>query len=174
MRLKWALLAMLALAACGRSEDRRAAHVANRAQPIVPAPGTGPDARTPLAPVKPAIDVRSTEAAEQLVRGFVLMLNEGKFDEAFMLLGPNAPPRADFDRNFTRLSDLKVTQGRAADQEGAAGSIYLSVPLMVSGTAERKRVDRSANAVLRRVNDVPGSTEAQRRWHIERIDWTGD
>jgi hypothetical protein len=25
--------------------------------------------------------------------------------------------------------------------------------------------------VLRRVNDVPGSTEAQRRWHIERIDW---
>jgi hypothetical protein len=24
--------------------------------------------------------------------------------------------------------------------------------------------------VVRRVNDVPGSTEAQRRWHIERID----
>jgi hypothetical protein len=21
------------------------------------------------------------------------------------------------------------------------------------------------------VNDVPGSTEAQRHWHIERIDW---
>jgi hypothetical protein len=25
--------------------------------------------------------------------------------------------------------------------------------------------------ILRRVNDVPGSTEPQRRWHIERIDW---
>jgi hypothetical protein len=24
--------------------------------------------------------------------------------------------------------------------------------------------------ILRRVNDVPGSTEAQRRWHIERIE----
>jgi hypothetical protein len=24
---------------------------------------------------------------------------------------------------------------------------------------------------LRRVNDVPGSTGEQRRWHIERIDW---
>ena len=24
--------------------------------------------------------------------------------------------------------------------------------------------------ILRRVNDVPGSTEAQRHWHIERID----
>ena len=29
-------------------------------------------------------------------------------------------------------------------------------------------------AVLRRVNDVPGSTEAQRRWHFETLtlDWT--
>ena len=30
---------------------------------------------------------------------------------------------------------------------------------------------RSADVILRRVNDVPGSTDAQRRWHIERIDW---
>ena len=34
-------------------------------------------------------------------------------------------------------------------------------------------IRRPANIVLRRVNDVPGSTEAQRRWHIERIDWKG-
>jgi len=28
-----------------------------------------------------------------------------------------------------------------------------------------------AAVVLRRVNDVPGSTEAQRRWHIENINF---
>jgi len=28
-----------------------------------------------------------------------------------------------------------------------------------------------AAVILRRVNDVPGSTERQRRWHIERIEW---
>ena len=28
----------------------------------------------------------------------------------------------------------------------------------------------AADIILRRVNDVPGSTEEQRRWHIERID----
>jgi hypothetical protein len=61
--------------------------------------------------------------------------------------------------------------GRAGGQEGAAGSIYVSVPLTVSGTADGKRVTRSADVVVRRVNDVPGSTEAQRRWHIERMDW---
>jgi hypothetical protein len=30
---------------------------------------------------------------------------------------------------------------------------------------------RNADVVLRRVNDVPGSTEVQRRWHIERVEW---
>ena len=30
---------------------------------------------------------------------------------------------------------------------------------------------RPADIILRRVNDVPGSTEAQRRWHIEQIEW---
>ena len=29
---------------------------------------------------------------------------------------------------------------------------------------------RSADVILRRINDVPGSTEAQRRWHIQRVD----
>jgi hypothetical protein len=29
---------------------------------------------------------------------------------------------------------------------------------------------RAADVILRRVNDVPGSTEAQRRWHVERIE----
>jgi hypothetical protein len=31
-------------------------------------------------------------------------------------------------------------------------------------------VHRSGKAVLRRVNDVPGSTPEQRRWRIERIE----
>jgi hypothetical protein len=29
---------------------------------------------------------------------------------------------------------------------------------------------RDASIILRRVNDVPGSTEAERHWHIERIE----
>jgi hypothetical protein len=50
---------------------------------------------------------------------------------------------------------------------GAAGSIYVTVPVVFYGDKFR----RAADVILRRVNDVPGSTEAQRRWHIERIDW---
>lgn len=140
----------------------------------IPPPGTGPDARTPLGQPtakEPTIDPKSTEAAEELVKRFAALLNSGKFDEAYMLLGPGAPPRPQFDRDFSRYSDLQVSLGTPGDQEGAAGSIYLSVPLRVSGTANGKRLNRSATAILRRVNDVPGSTEAQRHWHIERIGW---
>jgi hypothetical protein len=43
----------------------------------------------------------------------------------------------------------------------------------VTGDLDGKHTTRSATAIVRRVNDVPGSTEAQRRWHIERIDWGG-
>lgn len=122
-------------------------------------------------PEAPAIDPKSSEAAEQVVRAFVALLNKGDFKGAWMLLGAGAPPRSEFDQPFAAYKHLNVSAGRPGDQEGAAGSIYLSVPLTVSGEVNGKQVRRSATAVLRRVNDVPGSTEAQRHWHLERLDW---
>ncbi|HEX6859047.1 MAG TPA: hypothetical protein VF138_02440 [Caulobacteraceae bacterium] len=55
-----------------------------------------------------------------------------------------------------------IALGEPGRQEGAAGSIYLEVPAMIG--------DQAVTLVLRRVNDVPGSTPEQRRWHVERID----
>ena len=173
-----AALAVLA-AACSKQpaqqpQGRVAARQAHAVQNETPKPSTAPDTRAQLAQPTakaPTMDPKSSEAAEELVRHLAALLNGGKFDEAYMLLGPGAPPRRQFDRDFSRYSDLNVKVGTPGDQEGAAGSIYLSVPLSVSGTANGKHLSRSATAILRRVNDVPGSTEAQRHWHIERIDW---
>ena len=54
--------------------------------------------------------------------------------------------------------------------EGAAGSSYVTVPIVLYGTdSTGKSFSRSGEAVLRCVNEVPGSTEAQRRWHIEQL-----
>jgi hypothetical protein len=156
------------LAACRQEPAPEAPknEIAAPAPVSAPAP---PPAPTPA--LKPAIDPKSREAASELVRGLVDALNEGRFGDAWMLLGPNAPPRPEFERRFTRYSGLKVTAGAAGDEEGAAGSIYLSVPLTVSGSVDGTQVSDRATAILRRVNDVPGSTEEQRHWHIERIDW---
>ena len=60
-----------------------------------------------------------------------------------------------------------VDVGTPGDSEGAAGSIYIDVPVTVrarlkDGTRQRF----TGHYTLRRVNDVPGSTRAQRRWHL--------
>jgi hypothetical protein len=170
MELQKILLVTLltGLAACRR--EREPEPPKNEA--VAPARVSTPVPPPPPAPsLAPTIDPKSKEAASDLVHGFVAALNGRQFGEAWMLLGPGAPPRAEFERRFARYSGLTVTAGAPGDQEGAAGSIYLSVPLTISGSVSGRRVSESATAVLRRVNDVPGSTEEQRHWHIERIDW---
>lgn len=169
-------LAPIALTACGpKHQPQEPTH--NATSPLVPAPSAPPAVsdRSKLAQARlnPTIDPKSSEAAVALVKAFVDLVNQGRLNEAYMLLGPNAPPRADFDNDFSRYSDLRVEIGIAGDQEGAAGSIYLSVPLTLSGLLNGEHTNRTATAIVRRVNDVPGSTEAQRHWHIERIDMSG-
>jgi hypothetical protein len=169
--MRWSTLTVMAaalVAACSKPTEQ------NEAPPNPPPPSVAPAApvvpQAPPAP-RPTIDPKSNAAAEEFVRGFVRLINSGRLDDAYMLLGPNAPPRSEFDRQFAGYSHLRASVGAAGDQEGAAGSIYVTVPLTISGESRGKHVERSADAVLRRVNDVPGSTEAQRHWHIERIDW---
>ena len=174
---------LLLLASCGPPRQPQQA-TKNAASPTLPAPSAPPAVSNTPAPgavgnelaesktqAAPTVDPKSPEAAELLVASFATLINQGKLAEAYMLLGPGAPPRRDFDAHFSHYSHLNVTAGKAGEPEGAAGSIYIEVPLTISGTERGKRVDRSASAVLRRVNDVPGSTEEQRHWHIERIDW---
>lgn len=163
---------LVALGSCGPQRQPQQP-TRNSNAPVLPAPSAPPAVSNQSQPpsARPTVDPKSSEAAVDLVHGFVDLLDGGKFNEAYMLLGPGAPPRAQFDKDLSRYSELSVTVGTPGQQEGAAGSIYLSVPLTVSGVLHGNRSSRSATAVLRRVNDVPGSTEAQRHWHIERIDW---
>ena len=153
-KLVVAVGALLALAGCSRR------------QPVPPVrEQPSPTAR------QPTLDPKSSAAAEELAGAFARLLTTGQADGAYMLLGPQPPSRKNFEAHFARMRDLRVTTGHAGDQEGAAGSSYVSVPLTATGTINGERVSRSAKIVLRRVNDVPGSTEAQRHWHIERVDW---
>jgi hypothetical protein len=180
LKLQCIGFAIVALAACGRSEHgevmtKEGVPRETEARPVIPAPGTGPDARTPFAPAKPAIDPKSTAAAEELARGFARLLNERKFDEAYRLMGPDTVPRKDFDHQLTGIKDLQATVGTPGQQEGAAGSIYIGIPLTITGEANgSQHVSWQAGLILRRVNDVPGSTGAQRRWHIERLNLSGN
>jgi len=75
---------------------------------------------------------------------------------------------AAFRRGYARTAWTHVTPLPPFAAEGAAGSIYAGIRVrvdarLVDGTRQRF----VGNYTLRRVNDVDGSTPAQRRWHIE-------
>jgi hypothetical protein len=165
-----------ALCGCSRSADEAAA--SNAATPIIneakaapPPPATGPDARTPLSEPSGPIDPKSVEAAGQVVQSYAALIEQGRWNEAHKLWGSEAAAKA-FDANFLQLSAVHLEIGNLGEPEGAAGSIYVTVPVIFYGDLkDGQPYRRAAEVILRRVNDVPGSTEAQRRWHIERIDW---
>ena len=181
MRLRWPGLAMLALVACGQAGDRQArsdkpqpAAASNDAAPAIPPPGTGPDAKTPFAPVKPAADPKGPEAAREVVRSYGELIADGRWDDAQKLWG-SPETAAVVAASLKSSRDLYLETGPPSAPEGAAGSIYVTVPVTLYRNDKQNEASRRAGSViLRRVNDVPGSTEAQRRWHIERIDWTGN
>jgi hypothetical protein len=161
---------MLALTACGRAEKDNADQVSHQAQPTMVAPGTGPDAKTPLAPVKPAIDPKSPEAAVDVVADFANLLKQRRYREAHRLWSGDPTGDGKFAAKFSGYEIEGAAIGKPGPQEGAAGSIYVAVPLQLFFANGDYTGSLTGPMTLRRVNDVPGSTEEQRRWHIVKAD----
>ena len=169
---------LVALASCGPEREPNSP-TNNASAPVIPAPSAPPaiknSASPASAPTKPAtslpeprgaIDPKSVEAAGQVVQHYGALIEQQRFAEAAKLWG-DADSATKFTQQLKR-SDVHLEIGNLGETEGAAGSIYTTVPVVFYGTDYR----RPASVILRRVNDVPGSTEAQRRWHIERIEWS--
>jgi hypothetical protein len=180
-----ALALLLLLAACGRAPDPPPAPVPPP-KPIVqapmtpvepPAPGTPgglPDDRTPIseAPFAP----NSAQGAADVVQTYYALIGEGKYAQAWALWGDagktsGQPSGEAFARSFDRYAQYNAQVGAPGEPEGGAGSIYVSVPVVIYGRLKNgAEVHEKGVADLRRVNDVDGSTAAQRRWHISRIE----
>lgn len=164
------IAAVAALGACNQARQPpppRAEHPAsavNDEVPPIPPPGTGPDAKTPLGEPDHPIDPKSPQAARRVVQQFGALIEQNRLDEAAKLWS-SAEAAAAFTSKLHGPTHLEI--GELGEAEGAAGSLYISVAAVFTGDALRRR----ATIILRRVNDVPGSTEEQRHWHIERIDW---
>lgn len=177
------LIGCLLLAGCGKTGDGtndlgNAPAPKTPALPEAPAPPQTPaPASTPAAPARPLdnkpriltepngpIDPKSVEAAGQVVQHYGALVEQGRFSEAGGLWG-NPTAAAAFAKNLKPITHMEL--GDLGDTEGAAGSIFTTVPVIFYRSGFR----RSADIILRRVNDVPGSTAAQRRWHIEQIEW---
>jgi hypothetical protein len=129
-------------------------------------------ANASLPEPKVPIDPKSVEAAGQVVQHYGALIERYRYIKAERLWGD-----LDTARHFAvdlgeKFQQAHLEIGNLGPAEGAAGSIYTTVPVVFYGQSRAgKAIRLPASVVLRRVNDVPGSTEEQRRWHIERIDW---
>ncbi|MEA3061156.1 MAG: hypothetical protein QOJ94_937 [Sphingomonadales bacterium] len=138
------------------------------AEPTASATGDGlPDERKSASP--PPVAAKTAEAAAHVVRSYFALLEKGRQAEA-RRLWEEAGKASEFAADLRRYRDYRAEVGAPGQMEGAAGSSYVTIPIALNGrlkdgTPFRRRVE----VTLRRVNDVPGSTEAQRRWHIGAI-----
>jgi len=180
MKLKMIAIALLALGGCGQQD--RAANANDAAPtapsaPVAPSPPSATAEPATPAPPKPSerkvliepngpIDPKSVEAAGQVVQHYGALIEQGRFAEAAKAWG-NADAASTFARQLQARGLKHLEIGDFGEPEGAAGSIYVTMPVVFYQDPKRS----PATVTLRRVNDVDGSTEAQRRWHIERIEW---
>jgi hypothetical protein len=136
-------------------------------------PGGLPDDRTPLEEPSGPIDPKSAEGAGQVVQRYGGLLEQRKVAEARKLWGDGGKAsglsEAQFIAAYDKYATIHSEVGKPTDMEGAAGSSYITVPFHLYGTLKGGGAFNMVGPLtLRRVNDVPGSTEAQRRWHIEK------
>lgn len=182
---------MAALACCGPQRQPQEA-VNNTSAPVLPEPSAPPavvnsetaapapqpgtpgalaNEHTPVAEPNGPIDPKSPEAAGQVVQHYGALIEQEKWSDAEDLWGNSTAAKA-LTAQFKNDTEVHLQIGKPTDMEGAAGSSYITVPVILYGKGPKgAALHRPANVTLRRVNDVPGSSEAQRHWHIEKIDW---
>lgn len=136
-------------------------------------PGGLPDDRTPIS--EGPIDAKSAQGAGQVLQLFGGLLEQRKFAEARKLWSDegraSGQSEAEFAATYNRYAEVHSEVGAPGAMEGAAGSSYVDIPFRLYGrTKDGKPFNQVGTVTLRRVNDVPGSTEEQRSWRIYRTD----
>ncbi|GAB1596276.1 superantigen-like protein SSL4 [Lysobacter claricitrinus] len=133
-----------------------------------PPPSNGGDASLPEPTTPP--DVASPQAAATVVETYFALIDEKRTQEADALWS-DAARAAAFRDALDKLGKPHMQVFAPGGIEGAAGSMYITVPVEFGATDQGANSrPRKGEVTLRRVNDVPGSTEAQRHWHIDHID----
>ncbi|MGH6706402.1 MAG: hypothetical protein ACREB1_06285 [Sphingomicrobium sp.] len=188
MKRSWMSLTFAAaLAGCGTQQQPANENIADVAQrhenktapaPVEPPdsikpgePGGLPDDRTLLE--EGPIDPKSGQGAGQVLQRFGGLLEQRRFAEARRLWSDDGRASGLTEREFIeaydKYAEVHSEVGAPGRMEGAAGSSYVEIPFRLYGTLKTgKPFNLVGPVTLRRVNDVPGSTEEQRRWHIYR------
>lgn len=122
-------------------------------------------------PAAPAVDPRSAEAAVAVLRDYFRLMGEREFVEAHKLWSGDELSDGAFADRFSRFRTYRGEIGEPGRTEGAAGSLYIEVPVTITGTLNGGEDFRQTGSfTLRRANEVPGATPEQLQWRIYKTD----
>lgn len=111
------------------------------------------------------------QEAIQVIRNYYSAIDRRDYQQAYSAWDRDGAAShqsfKQFKQGFAHTASVAVEVGEPGQLDGAAGSTFIEIPVTVAavtknGTRQRFR----GSYVLRRVNDVPGSTAEQRRWHL--------
>jgi hypothetical protein len=159
------LLAVLALAACERT-----AKTAGNAETSATRPLPATSAPSATASVEP-----TTEDAVAAVRSYFAAIKKRAWAEAMTYWEPGADESVSDsvgfarDHGATQLKDYEV--GPPGPIEGAAGSRYITVPVVVQSSGSHDITLVLHGVVTLRRAVVDGATPEQRRWRITDTKW---
>lgn len=115
---------------------------------------------------------RGVTGARNVLLSFANGVEQKKYGQAWAMLSPSDKQKwskSEFNALFADLRKIAVVIPTGTT-DGAAGSLYYTAPVTVTGYDKEGRPVRiEGEAVLRRVNDVVGATSAQLRWHFETL-----
>jgi hypothetical protein len=175
-------LMILAIAACStQAPQPQNQNVVNgtAVDVAVPSGPAGNIAATSPAIAGPQGNIHEAEqlTPEQVVQRYASLLEQRRFADAYALWGPNSMQMTEkqFEARFDAYKTIDAAVGEVGRTEGAAGSLYSTVQLTLSGNKkDGTPYVMTGPVTLRRVNDVPGSTAEQRTWHIEKVELTSN
>jgi hypothetical protein len=143
------------------------------ASPSAPAPTT-PTPRPDSSASAAAPD--STLTPAEVIRRYYAAIDAKDYRRAYELWGNGGASSgqsfAEFRAGFAKTAGVEVEIGEVGRVEGAAGSRYVDVPVVVRATTTGGGTQRFEGSYTLRRTVVDGSTAAQRRWHIDSAKLT--
>ena len=150
------LLAALLVASCG--EPQRQEPAATEPQEPRPAEQAAAPPRAKATP-SPAPPVgEEGQGAADVLRSYYGLIEAGRYDEAFRLREPGkrGPTPEQFRQSFARYAEHRATVGTPSQVAGAAGSLYVEVPVQIYGRLRSGKPFSTAGTVTLRRRSAGG------------------
>lgn len=155
--------------ACTRTDDAAAA------PPSSIAPATDPGPSTEAAGTG---DQATPAAARQVVVDYYAAIDAGEYAKAYALWSDNGAASGQtfehFSGGYANTRSVRAVVGDPADEEGAAGSRYIQVPVQLNAIQRDGSERRYRGRFTLRALVADGATLEQRRWHLASAEMQRD